>query len=1337
MRQKSIFILLLLMLVAASAAWGQVNIWQDDFNDNNVSDWTISQSTSCSVQSGIMVFARTGTTGTPFQYFTSPIINATLAETFLMDVVLTTYSDAIFDRGRLDFSADGGTTWTEITTSNLQQGTNRSFAIAPQYRTANFRLRIKYRLHNTASRFELDNFRITRPGVGITPTGASPLVGQTIQFTASGGLSGYVWSLSNPAVGTITQNGLFTATAVGSTRVRVDSGSDWAQTDLINIEYMRISPNTAALWVEDTLQFTVEGGVGNKRFFSNNPAIVTITQQGLLTAMAVGNTTISVRDQNSVVVTSGPIIVSEIAELVPVESLVENTTYPHGPTRMGNSRNIVMTHTGILYTAYQRGLPNTGRDVVLKKSLDGGTNWSEVGNAAVLMTNPRKQYQPAIAVDGSGIVHMTWFGDQTTAAQTYKIWYAKYNGSTWTNAVQVSSGTGSFVFPSIACDNLGNVLITYTQQSGNSFVGPFYNKLWSGDWVGQVQVTTASVQNSASVTIDRNNGLGLIAWATGYTNPTSANTGRIAWVNPNGTLNGTPTSVLTGLNYDQLQPIFNSQSDLFLFYNLTSPDGGDVIHFRWRANVDGTWRRPLTFDGNLLETCFGSGAGVMPLASFNPQVAIDDYDNIYLVAEGKPTADDEWRIYRNICFADDNPNLDARYGISAWQTLTNAQKLFWTPTDDAAFASIPEKLYNAFNIIPVVWSDGNLVNDGNTGHFPQGTHNNGTDADIRYKSIILEFEPPTVGGVSGIVTLAGTTVPISGALISVLGTANSTYTDAGGFYELRMVPVGSYTLRVIAEGYYQYETQITIIDAEMISVNVSLEATPLPSPQNLDALIQGSNVTLTWQAPSNPGQEVVLLREGFEGSTTGWGSWDVDSDGNSWGIITSSAAAHGGEKMAGSNSFLNNQNLNPNNWLYSPMVQLGYGSTLKFWIGATNPQYYAEKYYLKMTLTDNTTAANYTITLLSETLPTANWREKTVDLSEWGGRTVSFAWQHTECSGQSQLVLDDILLIDNGAPNPNPEVELTYDPGIASTYYQLNGGTMASRMSPTAGQSYQILRLKFNTRTSPSVSAFNAEIWDWVQNPDTGNLQPGDRLYQIPTTGVHNAFTEVDVSHLNIVRSGEFLVGFGSINTQVGMGYSPGNNGRCWDFSANAWSTWNETYHLRAVVQYSDGRIAELDADGGSREMVGYKVYRNGNNLAVLGTNQLAYTDTNVPDGNYIYGISALYTEGSGESGIVTIQVQVGSPNLASPTSVQISQDGSRLILSWNEVAGATAYSVEASSDPLSGFSLLQSDVAATIYMIPLSYIASNNMMYFRIVATNNRAASVLPNLQLLSKHNK
>ena len=1321
-----------MLFALSSSLFAQVIIWQDDFNDNNVSDWTISQTSSCSVQNGKMVFTRTGNVGTSSQYFSSPSINATGAEQLVLDAVHTSYLDTIFDRCRVEVSSNGGTSWTEITTANVVQGNNYTLSIS-SHASGSFKVRIKYRLHNTNSRVELDNFRIVRQGVGISPSGANPVVGQQIQFTATGGLEGYVWSLTNPAVATITQTGLFTATAIGTTRVRVDSGTDWAETGDIMIDYMRITPNTAALWVGDTMQFSVEGGVGNKRFFSNNPAVVTITQQGFLTAVAVGSTTITVRDQNSVAVTSGPITVSEISEFTPVETLIENTTYPHGPTRLGNSRSIAMTSTGILYTAYQRALVSSGRDVVVKKSLDGGATWTEIGSASALMTNPRKQYQPAIAVDGSGNVHLTWFGDQTSAAQSYKIWYAMFNGSTWSNATEVSSGS-SYVFPAIACDNQGNILIAYAQQSGSNFIGPYINKKWNGTWVGQLQLSTSNIQNYASATIDRNNGLGVVAWASSYGDPTSANTGRIAWINPNGTLNGTVSSVLTGLNYDQLQPIFNSQSDLFLFYNLTSPDGGDVIHFRWRANSDATWRRPLTFDGNLLETCFGSGAGAIPLASFNPQIAIDEFDNIYLFAEGKPTADDDWRIYRNICLADDNPNLDDRYKIQAWQNLTNAEKLVWDPVDDAAFVKVPEKVITGFNILPIVWSDGNLVNDGNTGHFPQGQHNSGTEADIRYKSIILDYTPPALGGVQGYVTLAGTTNPISGALVSVLGTAHSTYTDAGGYYELRTLPVGPQTLRVLANGYYQTEVNVTILEDQLISVNISLEEVPLPAPQSVQANVNGSIVTLNWQAPSDPNQESVILREGFEGNTQGWGSWDIDADGNSWGIITSAQVAHGGEKMAGSNSYLNNQNLNPNNWLYSPMVQLGYGSTLKFWVGATNPQYFAEKYYLKMSITDNTSHANYTVNLLTEILPTADWREKTVDLSPWGGRMVSFAWQHTECTGQSQLILDDILLIDDGSPNPNPESELSYDPGTPSTYYQFNGGTMASRMSPSGP--CQILRLKLNTRTSPSVNTFNAEVYDWVQNPNTGNWQPGTLLLQLPNqVGVHNAWTEIDVSAQNLNVTGDFLVGFGSINTQVGMGASPTNNNRAWDFQGGAWSAYNQTYHLRAIVQYPGGRISELNSIGEERELLGYKVYKNGVTLDLLPTTQLTYTDHNVPSGTYIYGISALHSEGSGESDIVTVQVQVGAVSpLTAPENLQISLNDQYLSISWNPVTNATSYRIEIADSPDGGFFTFQDNVAATTYLIPIAYVTNTPQMFLRVVAQNSRSGASIPSLGLLAQ---
>ncbi len=56
--------------------------------------------------------------------------------------------------------------------------------------------------------------------------------------------------------------------------------------------------------------------------------------------------------------------------------------------------------------------------------------------------------------------------------------------------------------------------------------------------------------------------------------------------------------------------------------------------------------------------------------------------------------------------------------------------------------------------------------------------------------------------------------------------------------------------------------------------------------------------------------------------------------------------------------------------------------------------------------------------------------------------------------------------------------------------------------------------------------------------------------------------------------------------------------------------------------------------------LLGYKVYRNGVALAQINDPAvISYTDHNLPNGNYVYGVSALYN--TGESAMVTINVNV------------------------------------------------------------------------------------------------
>jgi hypothetical protein len=50
-----------------------------------------------------------------------------------------------------------------------------------------------------------------------------------------------------------------------------------------------------------------------------------------------------------------------------------------------------------------------------------------------------------------------------------------------------------------------------------------------------------------------------------------------------------------------------------------------------------------------------------------------------------------------------------------------------------------------------------------------------------------------------------------------------------------------------------------------------------------------------------------------------------------------------------------------------------------------------------------------------------------------------------------------------------------------------------------------------------------------------------------------------------------------------------------------------------------------------SRELLGYKIYRNGS-VIVENTQELSYTDYDLTDGTYVYGVKALYSTGSSET---------------------------------------------------------------------------------------------------------
>jgi len=247
--------------------------------------------------------------------------------------------------------------------------------------------------------------------------------------------------------------------------------------------------------------------------------------------------------------------------------------------------------------------------------------------------------------------------------------------------------------------------------------------------------------------------------------------------------------------------------------------------------------------------------------------------------------------------------------------------------------------------------------------------------------------------------------------------------------------------------------------------------------------------------------------------------------------------------------------------------------------------------------------------------------------------------------------------------------ELIYDNGIATDGYTYNGYAMSIHMSPAAP--CQVIGLKYFTTLNGGSALFNAEVYGW----DAGTSAPSTTLlYEVGATAVDNDWVTIDIASANLSVTGDFVIGFGSIDETTFLGFDGGlDNGRSWDYDhAGGWSSWNEAYLIRAIVQYTDGSIAEIQAkpvvqtknnlfirkgiahptssspsavepiasrSSSNRALIGYNVYRNGVAIANLVTETI-YTDANLDNGTYTYYVTAVYDNGeSGPSNIVEVQI--------------------------------------------------------------------------------------------------
>ncbi len=263
---------------------------------------------------------------------------------------------------------------------------------------------------------------------------------------------------------------------------------------------------------------------------------------------------------------------------------------------------------------------------------------------------------------------------------------------------------------------------------------------------------------------------------------------------------------------------------------------------------------------------------------------------------------------------------------------------------------------------------------------------------------------------------------------------------------------------------------------------------------------------------------------------------------------------------------------------------------------------------------------------------------------------------------------EDDVLLNWDAPGTVASSELIYDNNETTGAYSYEGYTMSTHMSPESA--CKVLSLKYFTSIQDGDNTFNANVFSWETDA------PGtDLIYTEAATAIDQDWMEIDVSAQDIFFDGDFVVGFGSVNATTFVGYD-GNldNGRSWDFdNVSTWTPWNEAYLIRAVVQYTDGKIAEIGNLGtdikinragfanvahptdypdivtvdpinnkitGNRDMLGYNVYRDDVKINTELVTLTEYTDVQPPIASHDYYVTAVYDLGESEaSNVVTLLV--------------------------------------------------------------------------------------------------
>lgn len=205
-------------------------------------------------------------------------------------------------------------------------------------------------------------------------------------------------------------------------------------------------------------------------------------------------------------------------------------------------------------------------------------------------------------------------------------------------------------------------------------------------------------------------------------------------------------------------------------------------------------------------------------------------------------------------------------------------------------------------------------------------------------------------------------------------------------------------------------------------------------------------------------------------------------------------------------------------------------------------------------------------------------------------------------------------------------VELSYEQGNPS--FAVNELGRAFGVHMTVDSPCQLISLKYFTYAEVDTMQFEAFIYNVVDGTPTDEI-----LWQnLNVNAAAGNWTEIDMLDYNITVNNDFLPAMIAWEPVALFADVNQSNGRSWDGNVVPWTLTENTYYIRAIVQYPDGRMVEVDANG-NREIISYNVYLDDMVSPVFNditweAEQYPYLENGT---DYVAGVSAVYEAGESE----------------------------------------------------------------------------------------------------------